>query len=71
LVCEAEEIIIINLKRMNMNSIRIKPGDILLGFSIGFVTYKKTNDLVYALIAGICFTLLISFGRTKRKQSKK
>ena len=53
-----------------MNSIRIKPGDILLGFSIGFVTYKKTNDLVYALIAGICFTLLIFFGRTKRKQSK-
>ena len=65
------DLIIINLKRMNMNSIRIKPGDILLGFSIGFVTYKKTNDLVYALIAGICFTLLISFGRTKREQSKK
>ena len=55
----------------NMNSVGIKAGDALLGFSIGFATYKKTNDLVYALIAGICFTLLISFGRTKRKQSKK
>ena len=54
-----------------MSSIRIKAGDALLGFSIGFVTYKKTNDLVYALIAGICFPLLISFGRTKREQSKK
>ena len=28
-----------------MNSIGIKAGDILLGFSIGFVTYKKTNNL--------------------------
>jgi len=54
-----------------MNSLGIKPGDILLGFSIGFVTYKTTNDLVYALVAGICFTLLISFGRIKREQSKK
>ena len=54
-----------------MSSLRIKAGDVLLGFSIGFVTYKKTNDLVYALVAGICFTLLISFGRTKREQSKK
>ena len=54
-----------------MSSLRIKAGDVLLGFSIGFVTYKKTNDLVYALVAGICFTLLISFRRTKRKQSKK
>jgi hypothetical protein len=54
-----------------MNSIRIKPGDILLGFSISFVTYKKTNNLVYALIAGICWILLFSFGRTKREQSKK
>ena len=54
-----------------MNSIGIKAGDALLGFSIGFLTYKKTNNLVYALIAGICFTLLISFGRTKREQSKK
>ena len=54
-----------------MNSIGIKAGDALLGFSIGFVTYKKTHDLVYALVAGICFTLLISFGRTKRDESKK
>ena len=54
-----------------MNSIVIKAGDVLLGCSIGFLTYKKTNNLVYALIAGICFTLLISFGRTKREQSKK
>ena len=54
-----------------MNSIGIKAGDVLLGFSIGFLTYKKTNNLLYALIAGICFTLLISFGRTKRKQFKK
>ena len=53
-----------------MNSIGIKPGDILLGFSIGFVTYKKTNDLVYALIAGICWVLLFSFGRKLKKQSK-
>ena len=56
---------------MNISSIRIKAGDVLLGFSIGFVTYKKTNDLVYALIAGICWVLLFSFGRTKRKRSKK
>ena len=54
-----------------MSSLRIKAGDVLLGFSIGFVTYKKTNELVYALVAGICFTLLISFGRIKREQSKK
>jgi len=54
-----------------MSSLRIKAGDVLLGFSIGFVTYKKTNELFYALVAGICFTLLISFGRTKREQSKK
>ena len=54
-----------------MNSIGIKAGDALLGFSIGFLTYKKTNNLVWALIAGICFTLLISFGRTKREQTKK
>tara|TARA_Y100000996_G_C22407225_1_gene595662 strand:+ start:76 stop:249 length:174 start_codon:yes stop_codon:yes gene_type:complete len=55
---------------MNMSSLRIKAGDVLLGLSIGFLTYKKTNDLVYALIAGIGWVLLFSFGRTKRKQSK-
>lgn len=55
---------------MNMSSLRIKAGDVLLGFSIGFVTYKKTNDLVYALIAGICWVLLFSFGRKLKKQSK-
>ena len=53
-----------------MSFVKIKTGDALLGFSIGFVTYKKTNDLIYALVAGICFTILISSGRTK-KQSKK
>ncbi len=53
-----------------MSSLRIKAGDVLLGLSIGFLTYKKTNDLVYALTAGIGWVLLFSFGRTKRKQSK-
>ena len=52
---------------MNIGSLRIKAGDVLLGFSIGFLTYKKTNDLVYALIAGICWILLFSFGRNKRR----
>jgi len=53
-----------------MSSLRIKAGDVLLGLSIGFLTYKKTNDLVYASTAGICWVLLFSFGRTKRKQSE-
>ena len=55
---------------MNVSSLGIKAGDVLLGLSIGFVIYKKTNELVYALIAGSCWVLLFSFGRTKRKKSK-
>ena len=50
---------------MNSIGLRLFP-DALLGFGVGYGIYKTTNSLLYALLAGICFSCLISFIRTKR-----
>ena len=54
-----------------INSGEIKSFHVLLGFGAGYGTYLNTDNLVYALLIGIVFCLLLSSIKSKKNRSKK
>ncbi len=57
-----------------MGSKEIKGGeirfsDILIAGIFGYFTYLGTNSLIYAIVAGLAFTLIAVYISLKRKQS--
>ena len=42
-----------------MSSLKIKAGDVLLGLSIGFLTYKKSSQLIFLSIYLIFLSIVL------------